>query len=205
MGEQRLCRRDQRRSAARLPTVSPPGRIPRRQPRIRTRLVQWRRSIFRKENAGSVRLLIVGLAPGLKGANRTGRPFTGDFAGALLYETLLAFGFARGRYEARPDDGLDARRLHDHQRRALRAARKQADACRDRYMPAVSYGTHCHACPGLPPSLRWAASRMTARSRRSVRARPRFPFAHGAQHESGWAWCCSIASTARATTPTPAS
>ena len=52
------------------------------------------------------RLLIVGLAPGLKGANRTGRPFTGDFAGELLYETLLEYGFARGRYEARPDDGL---------------------------------------------------------------------------------------------------
>ena len=61
---------------------------------------------FGRENAGTIRLLIVGLAPGLKGANRTGRPFTGDFAGALLYETLLAFGFARGRYEARPDDGL---------------------------------------------------------------------------------------------------
>jgi len=52
------------------------------------------------------RLLIVGLAPGLNGANRTGRPFTGDYAGNLLYETLLEFGFARGRYEARPDDGL---------------------------------------------------------------------------------------------------
>jgi uracil-DNA glycosylase len=52
------------------------------------------------------RLLIVGLAPGLRGANRTGRPFTGDFAGDLLYATLLEFGFARGRYEARPDDGL---------------------------------------------------------------------------------------------------
>ncbi len=52
------------------------------------------------------RLLIVGLAPGLQGANRTGRPFTGDFAGVLLYETLAAFGFARGKYEARPDDGL---------------------------------------------------------------------------------------------------
>jgi len=52
------------------------------------------------------RLLIVGLAPGLKGANRTGRPFTGDHAGEVLYEALLATGFARGRYEARPDDGL---------------------------------------------------------------------------------------------------
>ena len=52
------------------------------------------------------RLLIVGLAPGLKGANRTGRPFTGDYAGELLYATLLEFGFAKGRYGARPDDGL---------------------------------------------------------------------------------------------------
>jgi uracil-DNA glycosylase len=54
----------------------------------------------------SARLLIVGLAPGLRGANRTGRPFTGDHAGILLYETLLAFGFAKGAYGQRPDDRL---------------------------------------------------------------------------------------------------
>lgn len=52
------------------------------------------------------RLLIVGLAPGLQGANRTGRPFTGDYAGDLLYSTLIEFGFAKGSYAARPDDGL---------------------------------------------------------------------------------------------------
>jgi uracil-DNA glycosylase len=51
-------------------------------------------------------LLIVGLAPGLRGANRTGRPFTGDYAGDLLYGTLKEFGFAAGAYEARPNDGL---------------------------------------------------------------------------------------------------
>jgi uracil-DNA glycosylase family 4 len=51
-------------------------------------------------------LLIVGLAPGMQGANRTGRPFTGDYAGDLLYATLLKYGFAKGRYEARPDDSL---------------------------------------------------------------------------------------------------
>ncbi|HET9147877.1 MAG TPA: uracil-DNA glycosylase [Acetobacteraceae bacterium] len=56
--------------------------------------------------AESARLLIVGLAPGLRGANRTGRPFTGDYAGHLLYETLLRFGFAAGEYRERPDDGL---------------------------------------------------------------------------------------------------
>jgi uracil-DNA glycosylase family 4 len=54
----------------------------------------------------SVRLLIVGLAPGLRGANRTGRPFTGDYAGDLLYSTLTRFGLARGKFEARPDDSL---------------------------------------------------------------------------------------------------
>lgn len=51
-------------------------------------------------------LLIVGLAPGLKGANRTGRPFTGDHAGDLLYPTLKKFNFAEGNYAARIDDGL---------------------------------------------------------------------------------------------------
>ena len=55
------------------------------------------------------RLLIIGLAPGLRGANRTGRPFTGDIAGELLYPTLIAPGFASGRYRARTDDGLAMR------------------------------------------------------------------------------------------------
>ena len=51
-------------------------------------------------------LAIVGLAPGKHGANRTGRPFTGDFAGELLYSTLLKFGLAEGQYDADPSDGL---------------------------------------------------------------------------------------------------
>lgn len=53
------------------------------------------------------RLLVVGLAPGRQGANRTGRPFTGDYAGVLLYETLAQFGFTRGTFQARPDDGFE--------------------------------------------------------------------------------------------------
>lgn len=55
------------------------------------------------------RLLIVGLAPGLRGANRTGRPFTGDYAGVLLYATLKKFGFASGTYEEHAGDGLALR------------------------------------------------------------------------------------------------
>ena len=50
--------------------------------------------------------LVIGMAPGVRGANRTGRPFTGDHAGILLYQTLLKFGFAEGRYLADPADGL---------------------------------------------------------------------------------------------------
>jgi len=55
----------------------------------------------------AARLLVVGLAPGFAGANRTGRPFTGDWAGELLYPTLKRYGFARGTYRARPDDGFE--------------------------------------------------------------------------------------------------
>lgn len=56
--------------------------------------------------AADAQILIVGLAPGLKGANFSGRPFTGDFAGELLYGTLIKYGLAHGEFKARPDDGL---------------------------------------------------------------------------------------------------
>ncbi|MGZ0187589.1 MAG: uracil-DNA glycosylase [Alphaproteobacteria bacterium] len=54
----------------------------------------------------SAQLLVVGLAPGMKGANRTGRPFTGDYAGDLLYETLARHSFSTGRYDREPSDGM---------------------------------------------------------------------------------------------------
>jgi uracil-DNA glycosylase len=66
----------------------------------------WYNGAVASFGPADARLLIVGLAPGLRGANRTGRPFTGDYAGDLLYASLLAFGWARGTYGARPDDGL---------------------------------------------------------------------------------------------------
>ena len=72
----------------------------------RAREPQWFNGAVPSFGSASARLLIVGLAPGLNGANRTGRPFTGDYAGDLLYRTLSDFGFAKGCYEARPDDGL---------------------------------------------------------------------------------------------------
>ncbi len=87
-------------------------------PRLHDFIAGWRkrkpdwhngpvRTFLPPEGDDAVRLLIVGLAPGLQGANRTGRPFTGDFAGDLLYGTLEKFGLAKGTFDARPDDGLE--------------------------------------------------------------------------------------------------
>src|ERR1700742_1683153 len=67
----------------------------------------WFNAPVHSFGTADARLLIVGLAPGLRGANRTGRPFTGDYAGDLLYATLKEFGFARGELGARPDDSLE--------------------------------------------------------------------------------------------------
>jgi uracil-DNA glycosylase len=100
-----------------LPADLPPGAEPGRDCPLCPRLVDFRETARAREpewfNAPvgpfgdpDARLLIVGLAPGMQGANRTGRPFTGDYAGDLLYATLLEYGFASGVYLARPDDGL---------------------------------------------------------------------------------------------------
>jgi uracil-DNA glycosylase family 4 len=101
-------------SEAATPAVSDqPGRDCTLCPRLQAFRTEWRgrepdwfNAPVASFGSTGARLLIVGLAPGLRGANRTGRPFTGDYAGDLLYATLARFGFARGRYQARPDDGL---------------------------------------------------------------------------------------------------
>jgi uracil-DNA glycosylase len=91
------------RTRPQLPALSAARRVSRGRARART---GWFNSPVPSFGDPDARLLIVGLAPGLQGANRTGRPFTGDFAGDLLYATLLEYGFAKGIYQARPDDGL---------------------------------------------------------------------------------------------------
>jgi len=97
-----------------MPDDGKPGRNCPRCPRLAAFRTTWRAKEPEWFNApvpsfGSrdARLLIVGLAPGLQGANRTGRPFTGDYAGVLLYDTLARYGFARGQYGAHRDDGLE--------------------------------------------------------------------------------------------------
>ena len=96
------------------PNASKPGHDCPRCPRLvayretlRVKEPKWFNAPVPSFGPVDARLLIVGLAPGVQGANRTGRPFTGDFAGVLLYETLARYGFSRGQFDARPDDGLE--------------------------------------------------------------------------------------------------
>ncbi|MCB9993654.1 MAG: uracil-DNA glycosylase [Hyphomicrobiaceae bacterium] len=127
------------------------------------------------------RLLIVGLAPGLRGANRTGRPFTGDYAGDLLFETLGKAGATSGTYAARPDDGLGL-----HGVRITNAVR----CVPPQNKPVGAEITACR--PFLTATIDELASvrailvlgRIAHESLLSSfgQKRSRFPFAHGAEH-----------------------
>jgi uracil-DNA glycosylase family 4 len=127
------------------------------------------------------RLLVVGLAPGLKGANATGRPFTGDWAGQLLYGTLLAKGLARGSYGERRDDGLElidcritnAVRCVPPANRPLPAEAAQCRPYLANEMAAMPRLQAILAIGGLAHEAVLAA--------RGVR-KAAFPFAHGAQY-----------------------
>jgi uracil-DNA glycosylase family 4 len=130
------------------------------------------------------RLLIVGLAPGLQGANRTGRPFTGDWAGDLLYETLGGFGFAEGVYDERPDDGLLLRDcLVTNAVRCVPPANKptgeEIATCRNYLLSTIA------ALPRLAMVL--ALGRIAHESvLKALGARAAMhPFAHGRRHEAG--------------------
>jgi uracil-DNA glycosylase len=130
------------------------------------------------------RLLIVGLAPGLQGANRTGRPFTGDHAGLLLYDTLSRFGFARGTYGARTDDGLelvDARITNAV--RCVPPKNKptggEITTCRDFLKSTIAEMPKLRAVVTLG-----RIAHDTAAAALEVR-RSAVPFAHGASHEIG--------------------
>ncbi len=95
-------------------------------------------------------LAIVGLAPGKHGANRTGRPFTGDYAGELLYATLPKFGLAEGEYRADPADGLRLNGRDHPERGQMPAAGEQAGAVGDQDLPQLLRGGAGRAaeCPG---------------------------------------------------------
>lgn len=130
------------------------------------------------------RLLVVGLAPGRSGANRTGRPFTGDWAGELLYPTLIAHGFAEGSYGAAPGDGLTL--IDCHVTNAVRCVPPQNKptgaeiaACRPHLAARIA------AMPKLARIL--ALGRIAHESTlRALGARPAdHPFVHGRSHALG--------------------
>jgi uracil-DNA glycosylase family 4 len=130
----------------------------------------------------SAELLIVGLAPGLRGANRTGRPFTGDYAGDLLYRTLLKFGFAAGDYAAHPEDGLLLRRA-----RITNAVRCVPPQNRPEPAEVAACGRFLAAELVCQPKLK-AILALGSIAHNAVLAtkglkRARYPFAHGAMHE----------------------
>ena len=134
-------------------------------------------------SAADARLLIVGLAPGLQGANRTGRPFTGDWAGDLLYETLAASAFAAGTYDERPDDGLT---LVDcaitNAVRCVPPENKPTPAG-DRDLPRLSDASAWPRCRSSAAvvALGRIAHESVLRALRRCASRP-CPFGHGREH-----------------------
>ena len=151
---------------------------------LRAREPDWFNSPVPSFGSIDGQLLIVGLAPGLQGANRTGRPFTGDYAGVLLYETLGKYGFARGEYHARADDGLE---LVDC--RITNAVRcvppenkptpEEIKTCRDFLTPTIGEMKRLRAIVALgriahESTVRALGGRLAA-----------LPFVHGRRHELG--------------------
>ncbi len=130
------------------------------------------------------RVLIVGLAPGLQGANRTGRPFTGDWAGDLLYATLDEFGFSRGKYDERPDDGLmlvdcritNAVRCVPPENKPTPA---EINTCRDFLKPTIAEMPNLRALVALGRVAHDSAV-MALGAKKSAHA-----FKHGGTHEIG--------------------
>ncbi|HJQ60409.1 MAG TPA: uracil-DNA glycosylase [Vineibacter sp.] len=176
--------------SAAFSSFEPPDRDCARCPRLvafrvrqRAAFADWHNAPVPSFGPLDARLAIIGLAPGLRGANRTGRPFTGDYAGDLLYSTLLAFGLAQGVYGADPQDGLvllDARianavRCVPPQNKPLPA---EFGACRPflqaelaampqlRVILALGRGAHDQALRAL-----------------SVKRLATYPFAHGRLHD----------------------
>ena len=168
-----------------------PGRDCALCPRLESFRQQWRRrepawfnSPVPSFGPPTARLLIVGLAPGLQGANRTGRPFTGDHAGVLLYETLSRFAFANGSYGARPDDGLelvDARITNAV--RCVPPENKPTGAeiatCRSFLKTAIAEMPRLRAMVALGRIAHDSVTAALAARRSDA------PFAHGASHAIG--------------------
>ena len=141
----------------------------------------WHNAPVPSFGPADARLLIVGLAPGLRGANRTGRPFTGDYAGDLLYPTIAEFGFGEGQFDARPDDGF---RMKDcritNAVRCVPPENKPTTAEINACNPFLATEIDGMANLGAILALGLIAHKAVLRSLGLVAAR--YPFAHGAMH-----------------------
>lgn len=164
-------------------------------PRLHDFIAEWRMNepqwfnapvppFLPPEGRQGVRLLIVGLAPGLRGANRTGRPFTGDYAGDLLYSTLGRFQLARGRFEARPDDSLEL--IDTAIVNAVRCVPPQnkptgpeISNCRNFLIPTIG------SFPNLTAILALGAIAHQSMVRTLGAKVSAHPFRHGGRHEIG--------------------
>jgi uracil-DNA glycosylase family 4 len=150
----------------------------------RQRLADFHNAPVASFGPADAAVLVVGLAPGLRGANRTGRPFTGDAAGDLLYPTLLAHGFAEGAYGARHDDGLAMRGC-----RITNAVRcvppdnkpigAEVKACRDFLRREIDAMPHLRLLLALGRIAHDAV--LAARNEK----RKDHPFSHGGEHTLG--------------------
>ena len=142
----------------------------------------WHNAPVPSFGGADAQLLIVGLAPGLRGANRTGRPFTGDWAGDLLYETLIEYGFASGIYDERPDDGLTL--INARITNAVRCVPPQnkptpaeIKTCRGFLEATIAEMAHLKAVVALGRIAHDSVARALGQSP------ARLPFAHGAKFE----------------------
>ncbi len=145
---------------------------------------QWFNAPVASFGQDNAELLIVGLAPGVQGANRTGRPFTGDYAGDLLYETLLHYGFAHGTYRADPHDGLklvnamitNAVRCVPPQNKPLPA---EIRSCNDFLRTRIA------ALPSLRAIVALGRIAHDAVLTALARKKSAHPFSHGGEHALG--------------------
>jgi uracil-DNA glycosylase family 4 len=144
----------------------------------------WHNAPVPSFGALDAHVLVVGLAPGRMGANRTGRPFTGDYAGKLLYGTLLRVGLARGTYGERPDDGLS---LIDC--RITNAVRCAPPGNRPEPAEIKTCGkflvAEIAAMPNLSGILALGLIAHNAVLTTFALQKSRYPFAHGALHDVG--------------------
>lgn len=129
-------------------------------------------------------LFIVGLAPGLKGANFSGRPFTGDYAGDLLYGTLLKFGLANGEFKARKDDGLEL--VNARITNAVKCVPPQNKVTGDEINTCLQFlKTEFATMPNLKVILSLGLVSHNAVLKATDHKQSAFKFAHGAAHDLG--------------------